>query len=379
MIANEFAFLALGLVLGVASGAALVLVLGSHPTPREVRLTVSHDAVPRRGATLSSDAFITSSAEPARGGPADRRNLGRVDHPTGWSDSGGSPRRQLAPTQPLVGFAGRTSVSFGRSTMEPVAIAIEPERDPSLDAIRVQAVESAARLFRAELQTATAVREQPDPNPSLMQRSITTPASSAQDHDGSDLLPPERTDATPALTRILRGDHHALFAVVGALAGRDDSERRPWEDAVRSMTNALVAATIADGCLDFPVGNPFWDTFTVDQCRSIAGALAASGRRFDGIDGWAGERSPTYRDLTMAVAEVGLEPRRIRAWPTQDEIDDLYLEVTAAPDEYLATNAPDLSLEELQALVGMGGPERARLWAAWHRVRPILLGPIATD
>ena len=72
MTASEFAFLALGLMLGVASGSAIVVVLGSRPPAREVRLTVGHDAVPRRAATLSSDAF-TAHNEPARGGPADRR------------------------------------------------------------------------------------------------------------------------------------------------------------------------------------------------------------------------------------------------------------------------------------------------------------------
>ena len=48
MTASEFAFLALGLVLGLASGSAIVVVLGSRPPAREVRLTVGHDAVPRR-------------------------------------------------------------------------------------------------------------------------------------------------------------------------------------------------------------------------------------------------------------------------------------------------------------------------------------------
>src|SRR3990170_1736899 len=76
MTASEFAFLALGLVLGVASGSAIVVVLGSRPPAREVKLTVGHDAVPRRAATLSSDAF-TAHNEPARGGPADRRRLDR--------------------------------------------------------------------------------------------------------------------------------------------------------------------------------------------------------------------------------------------------------------------------------------------------------------
>ena len=40
MTASEFAFLALGLVLGVASGSAIVVVLSSRPPAREIRLTV---------------------------------------------------------------------------------------------------------------------------------------------------------------------------------------------------------------------------------------------------------------------------------------------------------------------------------------------------
>ncbi|HEY7700878.1 MAG TPA: hypothetical protein VIB02_01100, partial [Candidatus Limnocylindrales bacterium] len=56
---SEIAFLAMGIVLGVAAGAALLEILRSRPpTPREVRLTVAPDAVPRRrAATLANDAF----------------------------------------------------------------------------------------------------------------------------------------------------------------------------------------------------------------------------------------------------------------------------------------------------------------------------------
>ena len=72
---SEFMFLALGLVLGVASGAALVEIIRARsPSTREVRLTVSKDAIPRRRAsTLADDAFVSAGPEPARGGPADRR------------------------------------------------------------------------------------------------------------------------------------------------------------------------------------------------------------------------------------------------------------------------------------------------------------------
>ena len=77
MTASEFSFLALGLALGVLSGAALVeLVRARSPASHEVRLTVAHDAIPRRSTTLADDAFISSGPEPGRGGPADRRLLG---------------------------------------------------------------------------------------------------------------------------------------------------------------------------------------------------------------------------------------------------------------------------------------------------------------
>jgi len=72
--ASEFSFLALGLILGAIGGAALVeLIRARPPVPREVRVTVAHDAIRRRATTLADDAFIMSGSEPARGGPADRR------------------------------------------------------------------------------------------------------------------------------------------------------------------------------------------------------------------------------------------------------------------------------------------------------------------
>src|SRR3954471_3003560 len=72
--ASEFSFLALGLVLGLVSGAALIEFLRARPGGNsQVRVTVSPDSVPRRRASTLADAFVGSSPEPARGGPADRR------------------------------------------------------------------------------------------------------------------------------------------------------------------------------------------------------------------------------------------------------------------------------------------------------------------
>ena len=80
MTASEFAFLAMGLILGVAAGAALIeFVRARPPRPREVRVIVAPDAVPRRrAATLANDAFTESpvAVDPAAGQePRPRRHF----------------------------------------------------------------------------------------------------------------------------------------------------------------------------------------------------------------------------------------------------------------------------------------------------------------
>ena len=75
MTASEFAFLAIGLVLGVASGAALFEVLRSRPpVARQVRVTVAPNAIHARFAsTLADPRAAGDPVGPARGGPGDRR------------------------------------------------------------------------------------------------------------------------------------------------------------------------------------------------------------------------------------------------------------------------------------------------------------------
>jgi hypothetical protein len=73
--ASEFAFLAIGLVLGVASGAALIEVLRARPpVSRSVRVTVAPNAIQaRRPSTLADPLAVGDPVGPARGGPGDRR------------------------------------------------------------------------------------------------------------------------------------------------------------------------------------------------------------------------------------------------------------------------------------------------------------------
>jgi hypothetical protein len=93
---SEIAFLAMGLVLGIVAGAALIATLRSRfVSPHEVRVTVAPDAVPRRrAATLANDAFDESpvAVAPATGGPADRAAL--------WPTSGGGGSPSRTPVLP---------------------------------------------------------------------------------------------------------------------------------------------------------------------------------------------------------------------------------------------------------------------------------------
>jgi hypothetical protein len=114
LTASEFAFLALGLVLGVASGAALIEVLRARPpASREVRVTVAPNAIHARFAsTLAVPSTSLEAAGPATGGPGDRR----------WRDE--PPSGALDPT--FRRAADRTVAATPMSPIEP-----EPEAGPA--------------------------------------------------------------------------------------------------------------------------------------------------------------------------------------------------------------------------------------------------------
>ena len=131
--ASEFSFLALGLILGVLSGAALVEILRARPPmPREVRLTVAHDAIPRRSSTLADDGFTAPRPEPAHGGPADRRVAANAV-PAGFADRRTTVRYATAGGAVAVGPAGPGTPgglpSGGGGPSMAGAIPIEPARD----------------------------------------------------------------------------------------------------------------------------------------------------------------------------------------------------------------------------------------------------------
>ena len=75
----------------------------------------------------------------------------------------------------------------------------------------------------------------------------------------------------------------------------------------------------------------------------------------------------------MALGYAGLDPMRIRQWPTEAEMAALFSDLTVAADEHLAATAGDLSLSDLIALLGRRADGLADLWNDWGRIRPLLL------
>jgi hypothetical protein len=291
------------------------------------------------------------------------------------------PMRTSVPNSPSF-RASSTSVSPAgemprvSAPSEPIAAPAEPLSDPTLDELRVKAVLAAEHGMQVGQPTVTALLE----TRAAEQAEAEAAAEAAELAASTIAAPAPGTathDPTPAILRILRGDHRALLATVEALAGEDEAMRRPWQAAVTGLAESIIDRAIGRGILDFPIGNPFWDTFTTEQCRTIAAALASTGHRFDGIDGWADGRIPGYRDLSAAVAAAGLEPRRIRHWPTQEAIALLYREVTVAADEDLAAQSPNLDLDEVQELAGRRAFELTLLWDTWEAAQRVLLGPVA--
>jgi hypothetical protein len=320
--ASELAFLALGLLLGITAGAALLLTIGSRTRRNDVRVTVIRDAVPSRSKTLSQDAFIAGAHAPAPGGPGDRRSVdrnggGSVATPAvaavGEPSMPTLPRPAGAPQPSPAGAPDRTIVP----SRPAIAVAIQPEPDRELEGLRRRPVHG-----------------------------------------------------TP-IERMLRGEHLALVEVVDAVAGSGAS-RRDWEVLLGGLVDGMAAVAARESVIDFPMGTPFWDQFTIEQCRRITAALASMGYRYDRAGGWLDNRVPIYRDMTRALADVGIEPRRVRVWPNQAEIAALFVGARPAPEELLAAAGPEYSAASMQTLLGDRAAELSDLWLAWDSVRPVL-------
>jgi hypothetical protein len=199
------------------------------------------------------------------------------------------------------------------------------------------------------------------------------------DADAADAAPAWDVErgGPPAIARLLQGDREVLGQAVTALAGDDPIERRRYQLLLGGLVDAIVAGSIAQAVLDFPPEHPFWSEFDRSQCRDIVVGLASLGYRYDGGDGFVDGRVPSQRDLSLAVGYAGLDPMRIRRWPDQARMAELFRGVSVGAGEYLAASAPQLELSDMLTLLGRRSEALADLWNAWGRARQVLLEPVA--
>lgn len=181
------------------------------------------------------------------------------------------------------------------------------------------------------------------------------------------------SDREARILRLLRGDGDALRRTVAELAGDDPDERRRWQLQLTGLVDAVTAQAMEAGAIDVPIDNPFWHPFSRQQSRDIVSALSSLGYRYDGLGGFADGRVPSQRDLSLAVGYAGLDPMRIRIWPTEHEMHGLFADARVAADEYLVDAAAGLTLGEMVALLGTRADALTDLWNEWGRVRPRLL------
>ena len=87
-------------------------------------------------------------------------------------------------------------------------------------------------------------------------------------------------------------------------------------------------------CAGIPEDHFFWGPFTLAQSRDIVAGLASLGYRFDGMGGWLDARVPSQRDLALALGYAGMDPMRIRRWPDETEMAELFQNVRVAAAEY---------------------------------------------
>ena len=183
-----------------------------------------------------------------------------------------------------------------------------------------------------------------------------------------------RAEAQPAIVPLLAGHKDVRRRLAATLAEGDAGAAQRWEGQLAALVAAIRERAIDGAAFTFP-DDGFWAPYTQVEGREIVAALAALGYRFDGEGGFADGRVPGQRELSLAIGYAGMDPMRVRIWPSEAELPRLYAAVEVDADRFLAEAAGELTLGEMIDLLGRRAEELSDLWNAWGRIRPLLLEP----
>jgi hypothetical protein len=286
----------------------------------------------------------------------------------------GAARSWLAEINEINSRAREAAIVTARERAAARAIGANLERTAlEAEAARIAAETAeaaclAARESVADCEERATIGERPGTQPAF-------PSGAPDDEADADehLAATLGRSGSARIFRLLRGDRVVQAELVALLAGDDEAERRRWQSGLSDLVDAILADSIEASALDFPEDHAFWGPFTLAQDREIAAALSSLGYRFDGRGGWVDGRFPSQRDLSLALGYAGLDPMRMRQWPNEREMTELYAGVTVAADEHLVGNAGDLTLGELVTMLGRRADGLAEVWNNWGRLRPLLL------
>jgi hypothetical protein len=209
------------------------------------------------------------------------------------------------------------------------------------------------------------------PPPASFGAALDGPAAASNSAPGAP--PPSVAPRVAPIALLLRGDRQALLGLTLRLADETGVEAGRLQLLLLELRAQIAARALDEHALAFPAEHPFWSQFSPDAAHQLVVSLASLGFTFDGRQGWRDGRVPTIRDLAMALAHCGYDPRMLRRPAGQAAIDELWQGTTVLVEEFLAGRAPDLALGRLIDLLGQRGSRLGELWDMWGRLRPLLL------
>jgi hypothetical protein len=326
---SEIAFLAIGLILGIAAGAALIATLRSRSTPaREVRVTVAPDAVPRRRAsTLSNDAFTDSPAavDPARYGPADRAAIplgdGRNGPPTGTPVLAPRPGTVTEPAFRLVDPTAEVNGSGPVAPNQPAAaqgVPVSSGVDPMLTALRASAAASAEAAIRS---AGLPDGSEPNDAQTASVAAVAVPVAAAVS---------SRSPIEPG------GDEQAVPVPV-ASAGPRTSTRSGRGAAAAKTTTPAPTKTAASEAPSGPCGDA---RRLADERCELAGRARAQAVEAEEAHR-AAQRAYDDHETALAAATTAADPRGIREAKDQAQARFRAARSVARTQEDIETGARD--------------------------------------